>query len=200
MAAVLGVVASAHPRLRVHAFFLDHRFDCAGNALQAQPHPLATPASTAHQRRGARLRRQERNVLRRASTPPSTCSNSPSAEADQVRRLGKKYFRLAGGGSHSRPLGSGATDRTEKKSEGYHLPGPPPAPPIPLKFFGFANQPGEPKRVFLSKGDDVFIAGEGEIVDRRYKVVRISPTSVEIQDVVGSGPAQTIPLTQGNPS
>ena len=43
----------------------------------------------------------------------------------------------------------------------------------------------------------MFIAGEGEIVDRRYKVVRISPTSVEIQDVVGSGPPQNIPLTQG---
>ena len=77
---------------------------------------------------------------------------------------------------------------------------PPPvaaAPPIPLKFFGFASKKGEPKKIFLSKGDDVFIAGEGEIVDRRYKVVRISPTSVEIQDVVGSGPPQSIPLTQG---
>jgi len=71
------------------------------------------------------------------------------------------------------------------------------APPIPLKFFGFASKPGEPKKIFLSKGDDVFIAGEGEIVDRRYKVVRISPTSVEIQDVVGSGPPQSIPLTLG---
>ena len=42
-----------------------------------------------------------------------------------------------------------------------------------------------------------FIAGEGEIIDRRYKVVRISPGSVDIQDVVGSGPPQSIPLTQG---
>jgi hypothetical protein len=30
--------------------------------------------------------------------------------------------------------------------------------------------------------------------------VRISATSVEIQDLVVSGPAQNIPLTQGNPS
>ncbi len=72
--------------------------------------------------------------------------------------------------------------------------------PIPLKFFGFASQPGESKKVFLSKDTDVFIAGEGEIVDRRYKVVRISATSVEIQDLVVSGPPQSIPLTQGNPS
>ncbi len=73
-------------------------------------------------------------------------------------------------------------------------------PAIPLKFFGFSNQPGEPKKAFLSKGDDIFIAEEGEIVDRRYKIVRISPTAVDIQDVVGSGPPQSIPLTQGNPT
>ena len=69
-----------------------------------------------------------------------------------------------------------------------------------MKFFGFASRPGEPKKIFLIKGEDTFIAGEGEIVDRRYKVVKISPTSVDIQDVVGSGPPQNIPLTQGNPS
>jgi hypothetical protein len=84
-----------------------------------------------------------------------------------------------------------------KVEEAYRTPTQPPPPPIPLKFFGFASKPGEPKKVFLSKDEDVFVAGEGEIVDRRYKVVHISPTSVEIQDVVNSGPPQTIQLTQG---
>ena len=73
----------------------------------------------------------------------------------------------------------------------------PQAPPIPLKFYGFASSPGEPKKIFLKSGEDVFVAGEGEIVDRRYKVIRISPNSVEMQDVVNSGPPQNIPLTQG---
>lgn len=68
---------------------------------------------------------------------------------------------------------------------------------IPLKFFGFASKVGEPKKVFLSQDGDVFVAGEGEIVNRRYKVIRISPTSVEMQDMVSSGPPQNIPLTQG---
>ena len=91
-------------------------------------------------------------------------------------------------------IGTGATDQPEKT---WTPPAIPAAPPIPLKFFGFASQPGEAKRIFLSKGEDVFIAGEGEIVDRRYKVMRISPTSVEVQDLVSSGPPQNIPLTQG---
>jgi len=80
---------------------------------------------------------------------------------------------------------------------GYRTPVPPQAPPIPLKFYGFASRAGEPKKIFLKLGEDVFVAGEGEIVDRRYKVIHISPNSVEIQDVVNSGPPQNIPLTQG---
>ena len=75
-------------------------------------------------------------------------------------------------------------------------PPPPPPPPITLKFFGFANKPGEPKKVFLSQGEDVFIAVEGDIVDRRYKVIRIGPTSVEVEDVLYNN-RQSIPLTQG---
>jgi hypothetical protein len=75
-------------------------------------------------------------------------------------------------------------------------PGPPPPPPINLKFFGFASSPGEPTKVFLGNGDDVFVAGEGEIVNRRYKVMKINPKSVEIEDVLGNN-RQTIPLTAG---
>lgn len=74
--------------------------------------------------------------------------------------------------------------------------GPPPPPPINLKFVGFASGTGEPTRVFLTQGDDIFVAAEGEIVNRRYKVMRINPNSVEIDDVLGNN-RQTIPLTAG---
>jgi hypothetical protein len=86
---------------------------------------------------------------------------------------------------------------TDAPAPVYVAPQPQPPPPIPLKFYGFASSPGEPKKIFLKNGDDVFVAGEGEIVDRRYKVIRISATSVEIQDMVYSGPPQMISLTQG---
>jgi hypothetical protein len=73
---------------------------------------------------------------------------------------------------------------------------PPPPPPITLKFFGFANRPGETKKVFLSQGDDIFIAAEGDIVDRRYRVVHISPTAVDVEDVINNN-RQSLPLTRG---
>jgi hypothetical protein len=74
-------------------------------------------------------------------------------------------------------------------------PPPPPPPPITLKFFGFANKPGEAKKIFLSQDGDVFIAVEGDIVNRRYKIIHITPTAVEVEDVLYNN-RQTIPLTQ----
>ena len=93
----------------------------------------------------------------------------------------------------------GSSPVTDVTKPDYHTPSIPQAPPIPLKFYGFASSPGEPRKIFLksASGEDVWVAGEGEIVNRRYKVIRISPASVEIQDMVYSGPPQNIPLTQG---
>jgi len=73
-------------------------------------------------------------------------------------------------------------------------PTPPPPPPIDLKFYGFANKPNEPKRVFLQQKEDLFVAKQGDIVKSRYKVVQIANTSVTIEDVLYSN-RQTIPLT-----
>jgi hypothetical protein len=70
----------------------------------------------------------------------------------------------------------------------------PPPPPIPLKFYGFASKSNEPKKVFLAEGPSIFVARQGEIVDRRYKVVQISNNSVTIEDLLTNN-RQPIPLT-----
>ncbi|HZD30302.1 MAG TPA: hypothetical protein VE779_01445 [Candidatus Angelobacter sp.] len=75
-------------------------------------------------------------------------------------------------------------------------PTPPPPPPIPLKFYGYSGNKSGPKQVFLSKGDDIFIAKEGQIVDRRYKILKIGPNSIEVEDVL-TNHRQTLPLTSG---
>jgi hypothetical protein len=125
-----------------------------------------------------------------------------SAEQVKYEGSGRNIFVSQADAVIPIPQTNGTTDKGNPNGKNpiYAPPAVAQQPPIPLKFFGFASQPGEPRKVFLSKDTDVFIAGEGEIVDRRYKVVRISAASVEIQDLVVSGPAQSIPLTQGNPS
>ena len=70
----------------------------------------------------------------------------------------------------------------------------PPPPPIPLKFYGFASKPSEPKKVFLADADEVFVARQGEIVERKYKVIQINNTSVVIEDALSKN-QQTIQLT-----
>lgn len=92
------------------------------------------------------------------------------------------------------PVAPAQTDT--QKAEETGPPPPPPPPPITLKFFGFASKAGEPRKVFLSQGEDVFIAGEGDVVNRHYKVLHISPSQVEIEDVLNNN-RQNIPLSPG---
>jgi hypothetical protein len=73
--------------------------------------------------------------------------------------------------------------------------GPPPPPPIDLKFFGYEAKPSGTKQVFLLHGDDVFIASEGDVVDHHYKVVKIAPMSVQVEDIPYNN-TQTLPLIQ----
>lgn len=86
---------------------------------------------------------------------------------------------------------------TKKEPQGPVTPPPPPAPPaIPLKFYGFATQPGQAKRIFLAStnGDDIFVGSEGQVINRRYRIVKINNASVEIEDILNNN-KQTIPLT-----
>ena len=74
-------------------------------------------------------------------------------------------------------------------------PGPPPPPAIDLKFYGYSSAGGGSKEIFLLHGDDIFLAHEGDIVDRRYRVVAIRPFAVEIEDIPYHN-TQSLPLSQ----
>jgi hypothetical protein len=83
---------------------------------------------------------------------------------------------------------------------------PNPSPPAPstksspptlhLRVFGFANMPGDAMKIFLSEDGDVFIGKEGDIINRRYKLLHVTPKSVEMEDLLNDV-RQTLPLDQG---
>jgi hypothetical protein len=74
-------------------------------------------------------------------------------------------------------------------------PPPPPPPAIDLKFFGFSAAKSGLRKAFLLRGEDIFIASEGDVVDRRYRIVKIFPLSVQIEDLPYKN-TQTLPLIQ----
>jgi hypothetical protein len=183
-AAVLGVVAVLAAGYQIIPWF-------SGSSTAASNAPVAAPTLTPAAKRGAK---GAKKVRLQSLDPTLRLDLLASSEQTQYEGNGRNIF-VSQAEVIAQPIAPANTDAATTPP--YVLPQPPPAPPIPLKFYGFASRPGEPKKIFLKAGEDVFVAGEGEIVDRRYKVIRISATSVEIQDVVNSGPPQNIPLTQG---
>ena len=71
--------------------------------------------------------------------------------------------------------------------------GPPPPPPINLKFFGTAVRANGLHQAFLLSGEDVYLASQGDIVARKYKILTISSGSIQVEDLVNHN-AQTLPL------
>ena len=74
-----------------------------------------------------------------------------------------------------------------------NCPPPPPPPPINLKFFGTSTSASGDKKAFLLGGDDVFLAAQGDIVQRKYRVVSISNSTILIEDIPNTN-KQTLPL------
>jgi hypothetical protein len=75
-------------------------------------------------------------------------------------------------------------------------PPPPAAPPILLKYYGYSSARGDNrKHAFFLDGDDILVAAEGDVVKKRYRVVRIGVNSVVMEDTQFKH-EQTLPLQE----
>jgi hypothetical protein len=78
---------------------------------------------------------------------------------------------------------------------GNPIPAAPPPPPIPFKFIGIVQAPSRKLAVLSDTSTkDVFYGREGDIIDGRYRILRIGVESVEMAYLDGRG-RQTIRLT-----
>jgi hypothetical protein len=71
--------------------------------------------------------------------------------------------------------------------------GPPPPPPINLRYFGTAVRVNGRRQAFLLQGEDVYLASEGDIVARKYRIVSIGTSNIQVEDLVNKD-TQTLPL------
>ena len=62
-------------------------------------------------------------------------------------------------------------------------PPPPGPPPLSIKYYGLSTQRANGKKVaFFMDGETIMMAGEGEMLQKRYRVVRIGVNSVVLED------------------
>jgi hypothetical protein len=163
--------------------------------------PSAAELSNAPVRPAARGSSRTRQVGKKTSAPASL---DPTLHLDLLRATEDRKYSGAGRNifrvfvEPPKIVKDPVLDRKAVADNTLNTPPPPPPPPPSnLRFYGFAtSRPDGAKRIFLTKNEDVFIAAEGDIVDRRYKVVRISANAVEILDVLSNN-RENIPLTQG---
>jgi hypothetical protein len=119
------------------------------------------------------------------------------ANSEEVRYQGKGkniFSATPESGDFPQVKVSPLLSKRDEAKQKIHFP--PPPPPINLEFFGITSSIGEKPKAFLSQGEDVWIAHEGDVVNRHYKIVRISPNAVEVEDLLNNN-RQNIPLTQG---
>jgi len=72
--------------------------------------------------------------------------------------------------------------------------GPPPPPPIPLKFIGILTRANGIQWAVLSDGKTTMHGRDGDIIDGRYRIVKIGIESIELMYVDGRG-RQVVRLT-----
>ena len=84
-------------------------------------------------------------------------------------------------------------------------PGPPPGPPpltVDAKYFGYVSDlGGSHRRAFFStaNNEDVIIAGEGDTFMGRFRVVRLTNTTADVEEV-SSGRRATLTLEEPSPN
>ncbi len=181
------------------------------DALLTQTAPVARPRS--RQRAGSGLTAVEYRIGSRDRQQPSDPMQAdPTLRLDLLVQLHE--VKLEGGARNLFQFGAAPLPKTpEPKIVPAAKPGvtgpaadapppgpppPPPPPPIPLKFYGYTSQvaSASPKRAFFLDGDDIIVAVEGEMIKKRYKVVRIGINSVVVEDTQFKH-EQTLPLEEG---
>jgi len=71
----------------------------------------------------------------------------------------------------------------------------PPPPRIPFQAIGYSENTGLGPQAFLADSDQVYIVHDGDVISHQYKILRITPSMVEVKDGA-SGETAQLPIPQ----
>jgi hypothetical protein len=139
----------------------------------------------------------------RAAAPgeiPAVQLGSLTMAQPEPADTGRDPFRFESGAGAARQGGrAGSADAAPPQPVMPAAPQEPPGPPpIPLRFIGIAKQ-GE-GRLYAVLRDErgVYYGAEGDVVEGRYRILRVSADRVEMSYVDGRG-RTSIPMSGGRP-
>ena len=128
--------------------------------------------------------------------------DNPRIRLDQIERARKTEYKSSGRNPFSpMPALPPRVVQPEKKPEVIGPQPPPPTPPPPpltlpsnVKFFGLGTVPSS-RLAFFTDGEEVYVVAEGEVLMKRFRILRIGNASVEFEEI-SSGRTATAPLEE----
>jgi len=143
-----------------------------------------------------------------ADTPPNFKDDplidvdNPQIRMDEIARARKTEYKSSGRNPFSPIPAPAAHPHLDIKHENPGPQQPPPPPPPPpltlgnLKFYGFGTVPNGSSRVaFLTDCNEVYVEAEGEVLLKRFRILRIGNASLEFEEV-STGRVGTAPLVE----
>ena len=138
--------------------------------------------------------------------PPIIEVTNPHIRIEQIERARSAEYRGSGRNPFSPaapPVARIAQAPAEKtfKNYGPQPPAPiPPPPPLTLPpnvtFYGYGSGLNGPsRRAFFHDGDNVQILGEGDLLLKRFRIIRIGNDHIEFEEI-STGRVGTAPLVE----
>ena len=129
---------------------------------------------------------------------------NPHINLEQIGRVRSAEYKGSGRNPFSPAAAPAApaarVAQGERKFENYgpwQKPPDPPPPPVTLppnvKFYGYGSVNGAARHAFFYDGDDEHILGEGDVLLKRFRIIRIGNDHIEFAEI-SSGRVGTAPI------
>ena len=144
--------------------------------------------------------------------PPIGGVENPHIKIEEIARARSAEYRGSGRNPFSSVVQAPPprAANPEKKIENYGpqppVPTPPPPPPtLPpnVKFYGYGSVNGTSRRAYFTDGEWVEILGEGDVLLKRFRIIRIGNANLEFEEIstgrVGTAPLEEQAAGPGSP-